>query len=428
MNSLLRAPTRIGRTLEALFLLHAALLPVSIAAGQVWAYLIAVVTIIGRSLGAFREAARSPLAPLIFAFVGAALFSVLVGVRPELALRKADRLLLMAVALAAPMIAGASQRMAAPDILRRMLILFLIGCTGKAIYDLVRIPLKYVLARRAYEAALAHADAAGSLIEPTIYAFGNMRDPQFYAAAICIAMALRMFRTPGFPTGALMFSIFACGGGMAIHFKRGAWLALIATLFFMALITRRWRMIAIVLALLAIGVQVPMIRERISLLQQELQVRTGGRLALWQIVAPALYHEYPLGMGWRSVTHHDLQRRGAPVQERLNHLHNNLLHVKLETGWPGLAAWLLLMGGAAIIMARAYRFARRTSSELCGPAFGILGAFVALHVNGLVEYNFGDAEIFMLMNLMMGMGTAVWVRLQPMRSASPLGEFGRATT
>jgi O-antigen ligase len=427
VNAILQAPTRTGRALEALFLLHAALLPVSIAAGQVWAYLIALVSIVGLASGAFRGADRSPLAPLIVAFAGAALFSALVGVRPELALRKADRLLLLTVALAAPLVAGASSRFAAPDLLRRTLILFLIGCTGKALYDLVRIPVKYGLARRAYEAAAAHADAAGSLIEPTLYSFGNMRDPQFYAAAICLAVALRMFRTPGVHAGALLFSILACGGAMAIHFKRGAWAALLATLFLMALATRRWRMILAVLALMAVGSQVPVVRERVALLHHEMQVRTGGRLALWRIVAPALYREYPLGMGWRSVTHRDLLQRGAPVQERLNHLHNNLLHVRLETGWPGLALWLLMMGGAGLLMARAYRAAARASSDLRGPAFGLLGAFVALHTNGLVEYNFGDGEIFMLMNLLMGMGAALWVHLRP-ASATPRAESVHAAT
>ncbi len=427
MNSILHAPTRTGRILEALFLIHAALLPVSIAAGQVWAYLIAAVSIVACAAGGFRGADRSPLAPLILIFAAAVLLSVLVGVWPQRALQKSDRLLLMAVALVGPLIAGSSPRFASAGLLPRLLALFLIGSTGKALYDLVRIPIRYALAERAYAAAVVAGEAAESLRAPTVYQFGNMRDPQFYAAAICIAVALRMFNTPGFHRGALLFALSACGAAMLMHFKRGAWAALIATLLLMALANRRWRLLVGLLAVLAVSAQVPAVQARVAQVREEIQVKSGGRMALWRIVAPALYREYPLGMGWRSVVHRDLLDRGAPVQDKLNHLHNNLLHLRLETGWPGLASWLILMGGAGVLMLRAYRAAYRTSSNMRGPALGLLGAFVALHANGLVEYNFGDAEIFMLMNLVMGLGAAVWVHQQPPAAARRVESHPAAT-
>ncbi len=408
MNAVLRAPTPVGRTLEAFLLLHAALLPVSIAAGQVWAYLIAVVAIGAWCAGAFHDADRSPLVPLALCFSGAVLFSVLVGIRPELALRKADRLLLMAVALVTPLVAGLAPAFASRDLLTRLIRLYLIGCAGKAVYDLIRIPVRYLLALRAHEAAVQAG--AEALKAPTLYEFGNMRDPQFYAVAICLAVALRMFRTPGFPLRMLNLALALCGSAMIIHFKRGAWAALLATLLLMAVVNRRKRLALVLLAVLALGSQVPAVRERIAQVREELRVDTGGRVALWTRVAPSLFHEYPLGMGWRSIRHEDLLRQGAPVQEKLNHLHNNLLHIRLETGWAGVATWLALMAGAAVLMLRAYRAASRSGSDLRGPAFGLLGAFIALHANGLVEYNFGDGEIFMLMNLLMGLGVAAWIQ------------------
>lgn len=408
MNAVLRAPTPVGRTLEAFFLLHAALLPISIAAGQIWAYLIALVAIGAWCAGAFHDADRSPLLPLALCFSGAVLFSVLVGVRPELALRKSDRLLLLAVTLVAPLVAGAAPSFASRDLMTRLIRLFLIGCAAKAVYDLIRIPVRYLLAQRAYESAMQAGTEALKL--PTLYDFGNMRDPQFYAVAICLAVALRMFRTPGFPMRLLHLTLALCGSAMIIHFKRGAWAALLATLLLMAVVNRRKGLALVLLAVLALGSQVPAVRERIAQVRQEFLVETGGRIALWTRVAPSLFRDYPLGMGWRSIRHEDLLRRGAPVQDKLNHLHNNLLHIRLETGWPGVATWLAWMGFAAALMLRAYRVATRSGSDLRGPAFGLLGAFIALHADGLVEYNFGDAEIFMLMNLLMGLGAAAWIQ------------------
>lgn len=408
MSAVLRAPTPLGRTLEAFLLLHAALLPISIAAGQVWAYMIAAVAIVAWCSGAFHDAGRSPLVPLALAFGGAALFSAIVGIRPELSLRKADRLLLMAVALVTPLVAGLAPAFAARDLLTRILRLYLIGCAGKALYDLIRIPVRYLLALRAHEAALQAG--AQPMKTPMLYEFGNMRDPQFYAVAICLAVALRMFRTPGFPQRLLNLTLVLCGAAMILHFKRGAWAALLATMLLMAVVNRRKRLALVLLAVLGLGSQVPAIRERVAQVRQEFQLNTGGRIALWTRVAPSLFREYPLGMGWRSIRHEDLLRQGVPVQNKLNHLHNNLLHIRLETGWLGVATWLAWMGGAAVLMLRAYRAAMRSGSDLRGPTSGLLGAFIALHANGLVEYNFGDGEIFMLMNLLMGLGVAVWIQ------------------
>lgn len=429
-GGLLRSPNPWGRALEAFFLLHALLLPISIAAGQIWAYLIAAVTIAGYVRGVFKGAGRSPLLIPILCFAAAALFSAFVGLRPELAFRKSDRLLLAAVAIAAPIAVAGSARVAAPNLIPRMLAVFLIGCTAKALYDLVRIPLKFVWAMRAFDAATA---AGQSAVPPSIFAIGNMRDPQFYAVAICIALALWLMRAPGYRPELLLGSLCVCVIALVLHFKRGAWASALAALVLMAILTRRWRLLGTVVLAIAILSQLPMVQARIGQLREEFHLESGGRIALWTKVAPELFREFPLGIGWRSVRHEDLLECGVPVQRGLNHLHDNLLHVRLETGWYGLAAWLFWMGSAAFLMVRAYRHATHVRSDLTGPALGTLCAFAALHANGLVEYNFGDAEIFMLMNWLMGVGAALWVlqasaALRPAESdlsATPAGTPGR---
>ncbi|HMP75915.1 MAG TPA: O-antigen ligase family protein [Kiritimatiellia bacterium] len=402
-----KSNARLHRGLAGLVLIHALLLPISISTGQVWAYLVAVVALAGWLRGGFAGDSQTPLlwAVLLFGLVAAA--SVFVGVRAELALHKVDRLLLMAVPLVLPLLVCAK-----PDLARRIVRAFLIGCTGKGLYDVLRIPIQHVRASRAFERAMA-SGADGAVDAPSLFDLGNMRDPQFYAVAICLAAALWIMRSPGFSRRALAFALAINGAAILLHFKRGAWLALALSLLVMGLMSRRRRLVlAVLLAALAAS-QLPAVRARIALVHEEFELNTGGRYALWTHVAPSLYRDYPLGMGWRSVRHEDLVGHGVPVQKKLNHLHNNPMHIRLETGWPGLAAWLFLMGSGFALMGAAYRRARRENLEWQGPALGVFTGFLALHLNGLVEYNFGDGEIFMLMNLLLGLGAAGWVMLRP---------------
>jgi O-antigen ligase len=392
----------IGRSLRVLLLLHAALLPVSIAAGQIWAYLVAVLFVAALFTRWREELLRAPLTPFIACFAVAVLFSVGVGVRPAQALAKADRLFLLAVPLMLPLF----QKAWGVEGLRRLLIWFVAACSLKGLYDAVRIPLAYAQAREAFQSALSSGTLEAGALPPTLFEFGNMRDPQFYAVALCIALAFWIMRSPGAPRWFFAAAILLNSTALIMHFKRGAWLATLLAVILLGLLSRRSRVVFLLL-LVAIGAAfLPPVQTRLRLIQEEFQIRTGGRYALWSTVAPALLREYPLGMGWRSVTHEDLLKHGVPVQKKLNHLHNNVLQVRLETGWLGLAAWLAWMGAVFVWLARGYRRACAEHSPWAGPALGVLTGFTALHFNGLVENNFGDGEVFMLMNLLMGIGVA----------------------
>ena len=81
----------------------------------------------------------------------------------------------------------------------------------------------------------------------------------------------------------------------------------------------------------------------------------------------------------------------------MNHLHNNPLQITAELGWPGLLVWSGLMLSALWFAWQRWR-RRAGLVELAG--FGML---FGLMVNGLVEYNFGDLEIFMLLCVATGM-------------------------
>jgi O-antigen ligase len=110
-------------------------------------------------------------------------------------------------------------------------------------------------------------------------------------------------------------------------------------------------------------------------------------------------------MGWSAVQREDLAAHTPFLQEKLNHLHNNLLQVAVETGWLGLAAWMAWMATALVVM---WRAGRGPSDEVAaGIGLGVWAAFVGLMINGLFEYNFGDTEVLMLMCWLMGLSSAL---------------------
>jgi O-antigen ligase len=89
------------------------------------------------------------------------------------------------------------------------------------------------------------------------------------------------------------------------------------------------------------------------------------------------------------------------MKQRTGHLHNNLLHLAAERGFPALAAWLWAWGGYFWLAARRMRRSAspgRRFRTLAGLAAGA-GFFAA----GLFEYNFGDSEVLMVALVVMAL-------------------------
>jgi O-antigen ligase len=132
-----------------------------------------------------------------------------------------------------------------------------------------------------------------------------------------------------------------------------------------------------------------------------------GRTAMWQ-VAIDIWREHPLlGAGPGAF------RRLAP--ERLDisryrpaHAHSTPLHLLAETGFVGLAAFIALWVRFFVALRR--RTARVTEAGEASPSFaaasGIaVAAFLAM---GIVEHNFGDAEVVMLAFFLAGLPFGPW--------------------
>ena len=392
------------RWLVGTLLLFAATLPISIAVSETLAFLLVPLWWWQQARHGAPGPARRGLL-LVAVFLTIALMSSLMGLRPLHSLDKMLRFLLLVVALLIPVLARPGA-----ELPRRLALAFLAGTVLKAGYDVVRIPVgawftyQRLVAEGATTANLPHAV---SLADQALFSQGTMRDPQFYLVGLCLVVA-------AWATGARRWREPACwvppllmAGALVLHFKRGALMAAACVLIVMAALTRRGRLLA-ALALVGLALAaVPQMRDRVLMVRNEFTLSLKGRYPLWTQAAPGLLRQHPFGVGWKALRHEDLRRHTRYVQDGLNHLHNNALQIAVDFGWLGLAAWLTWMLAEGGRMARAWRQWRAQRGSEAALALGVLCGFVGLMLVGVVEYNFGDTEIFMLLCLLWGLGAAL---------------------
>ena len=163
------------------------------------------------------------------------------------------------------------------------------------------------------------------------------------------------------------------------------------------------------LAVVAAVALLPPVRTRIADLGKEFDENEGGRMHLWNHVAPALIAKYPGGVGFRSLTELDLRRVSQRLMKLhryrkwrgISHMHSNLIQILVTGGWLGLLLYLLWMGEGA---ANGVSMARRTFYPLRDRALGLcpLAMLAAILLNGAAEYNFADAEILIVLAVLLG--------------------------
>lgn len=357
----------------------AACLPLSIALVQPPAYvalILFLIIIFRKGVGCLF---RTSLVLPIVIFLAVAIFASFAGVRPGYSLSKLDRFVLLLLVWAIPF-AAEQQGSGRGAFLFKCLSGFLVGLGFRAAYDFIRIPTLVAMKI------------------PSIYDAGSMTVPQLYMAGICFAVAMILCRQWSLRYPPVAVSLLFSIAGLVIHFKRGTWISCLIALAIMAILARKWRLLAAGLAAAGLIALIPQVQDRLDRIPGD----SSGRLHLWTEVAPALIPSHPWGMGWKAVRHEDLRAISPLVENERNHLHMNLLQITLELGYAGLAAWLLWMGWAVILMWSNQRRHSASQNQLSGLALGSMAAFCGLLANGMVEYNFGDTEIFMLMILLMG--------------------------
>jgi O-antigen ligase len=168
------------------------------------------------------------------------------------------------------------------------------------------------------------------------------------------------------------------------NLKRGPWLGVGCAVVYFLSVKRPKLVIPALLLIIALATTIPVVRNRIMDGQRDFNI-AGGRATMWQIGAE-LVLQYPMGIGYGNSREMREFSFEIPAQHR--HFHNNFLNILVETGWPGLLCFL-----AWII----------TIVSQINQNYGIFAlALLSNQIAGLVEYNFGDSEIIIVLFICLG--------------------------
>jgi hypothetical protein len=241
------------------------------------------------------------------------------------------------------------------------------------------------------------------------------------ALGFALAHVIRRARSRRTIIFAAAFALLACG--VALTAMRTATVALVCGA---ALAT--WR------ATIASRESRALPRARLAIIVVAIVVLALGALAVWRTrdagaltlrdpssqlrldVARVALARVPLhpvfGHGMDAV-HLHWNEWGFPGNDML-HAHSTPLQLAFDRGLPALVFWLWLITAFWLTLARAERLFRETDDALThGLLLGATGALAGFFLSSLVNYNFGDSEVAIMLWWLMGTVTKVASTLKP---------------
>jgi O-antigen ligase len=335
---------------------------------------------------------KGPVLPLSFwfwlLFAAVAALSTSYGVDPVKGFGNMDKLIWFAGIPACAILVTSTSR------LTRIVGAYAVGTGVEAIRTIVWHPVK---AMRAVSAG-RQPDFLSGLVDA-----GAMTYAQVLMLGLLISLGfIFISRKEGRSTLMWWVLLVLQAVALVMMFKRGSWVCAFFLVAVFLCVKTNWRYLLVLLLVVAASLALPPVRARIAGLQQETDIRKGGRMTMWFKITPALWKENPwLGKGYRVLTPEMMARVTRRVEPNRNHLHSNIAQILVETGVVGLFVYVMWM---AVSIGQAVVVARRTAGR-AGPehvmALVLLLMLVGLIGNGLVEYNFGDGELILVYGMIM---------------------------
>jgi len=186
-----------------------------------------------------------------------------------------------------------------------------------------------------------------------------------------------------------------CSSTLLLSFTRNAWVGLAAGLVLVATVWKPKALFLYPLALALVAAALPRsVESRVVSIFDLGQPSSYDRLCM-VMSGVEMVQDSPLfgvGMGMVGPSYRAYRVSDAPRQ-RVPHLHNNLLQVAAERGLLGLASYLAILVTFATYTWQALRRPRQPHfPALAGCFLAVAGVTVA----GLFEYNWGDAEVWLV--------------------------------
>lgn len=188
---------------------------------------------------------------------------------------------------------------------------------------------------------------------------------------------------------------------------RGAYLAFMAGILFIALVrNRRLVILLLVVVVLVFVFAPPYVTGRLYSIMDVHHPDNVTRIAMWK-TGLRIFADHPFfGIGDIDVHETYLRYKDADDPAQLGHLHNVVLQVLVNLGIVGLLVVLALFVRIFITEWRVYREVKDSWFE-GSVVLGALALFVGFQVNGLVEWSFGDQEVVIMLWTSLGLTLAM---------------------
>lgn len=203
----------------------------------------------------------------------------------------------------------------------------------------------------------------------------------------CISLQKKAFLLSG--------AILSCVA-LIYNGTRGAWIAVVVTLFLYGLlhIKRNKKAVTIFLAgIIFIGMlafNTPLIKERVQTITDMQGQSNAERILLWKS-SWHMFQDHPLvgvGAGNFVEVYRPYYISSKAKEPELGHAHNNFFQMLAETGAIGLSAFVYMFGYILVTMYRRY-------SQNYQDIWALVAVLVTISLltQGLTEYNFGNSAV-----------------------------------
>ncbi len=239
---------------------------------------------------------------------------------------------------------------------------------------------------------------------------------------LLLSLYLAVSITGGIPRRLRVFSMFAAAAASAallLTQTRSSWLAMfVSGIVILVVLRRRWIPVCLVVVAAWVMLAPGAYRDRIATIW-DYQFRTNVQRVNLVKGGISIFRKHPV-IGTGPVDLGDIYREHMPPEavHVHGHMHNIFLHVAVTLGTVGLAAFVWLLAAIFRIVGRNLRLDLPPPERAL--TAGSIGAMTGFIVNGMFDWNFGDAEVLTMMLIIVGLNAAVYRERGAGLSAAPL--------
>ena len=265
----------------------------------------------------------------------------------------------------------------------------------------IRVPVRALVCGASILSVFTIVDRVSRIVQgsdPVL--IGSMSEAGQLLIIIGITTSILLYREERRIRGFLLIALLLIVAAEILNFKRGAWISLLFVLTVQGWIKSKKMILTVISAAVVVLVLYQPARVRLLSVKNEFSSR-AGRVAMWK-VTPSILRDHPMGVGIDNVGS-VMYKYDSAIESGRDHLHSTLPQILAEMGPVGLIAFLWWMTVFIKLSFQTFRMIDDRKPYEKALMLGIFSAFIGFLINGLVEFNFGDSEVVMVVYILMGL-------------------------